>query len=124
MKKMSGANASDFEILFNSVKRIKVLDTAEELAQAFIEVIYEYFQESLVLLRLFSSVPYGALPAQDRQLVDKKAKDSGSAHLYNEGTPVLTLLGTRGEKADWNERHKSQGFRCIPLVSSEYVASL
>jgi len=124
MKKMSDANFSDFEILSNSVKRIKGLDTAEELAQAFIDIIYEYFQESLVLLRLFSSVPYSALPIQDQQLVDIKANDSGTAHLYNDGTPILTLLGTRGQKSDWNERHKSRGFRCIPLVSSEYVASL
>ncbi len=124
MKKISDANHSDFEILQNSVKKIKKLDTAEKLAQEFIDVIYEYFQESLVLLRLFSSVPYSALPAQDKQLVDKKANDSGTAHLYNDGTPVLTLLGTRGQKSDWNVRPKSQGFRCIPLVSSGYVASL
>lgn len=124
VKKISGANHGDFEILQNSVKRIKKLDTAEELAQAFIDIIYEYFQKSLVLLRLFSSVPYSALSTEDRQLVDKKANDSGTAHLYNDRTPILTLLGTRGQKSDWNVRPKSQGFRCIPLVSSAYVASL
>jgi len=122
--KMSESNAADFEILVNSVKRIKGMDTAEDSAQAFIDIIYEYFQASLVLLRLFLSVPYAALPTQEKQLVDKKSNDSGTAHLYNDGTPVLTLLGTRGQKSEWNERHKSQGFRCIPLVSSAYVSSL
>jgi hypothetical protein len=124
MKRMSDSNLGDFRILTDSLIRIKGLDAAEDLAQAFIDIIYEYFQESLVLLRLFSSVPYAALPVQDKQLVDKKANDSGTAHLYNDGTPILTLLGTRGQKSDWNERNKSQGFRCIPLVSSTYVASL
>jgi len=124
MKKMSDANPDDFEFLLDSVKRIKAFDTAEDLAQAFIDIIYDHFQDSLVLLRLFSSVPYAALLAEDKKLVDKKANDSGTAHLYKDGTPILTLLGTRGQKSDWNERHKSQGFRCIPLVSSTYVASL
>jgi hypothetical protein len=124
MKKLSDANSSDFGLLQKSVKGIKGIDTAEELAQEFINIIYEYFGESLVLLRLFSSVPYSALVPYDKQLVDKKAKDSGSVHPYDDGTPILTLLGTRGRKSDWNERSKSQGFRCIPLVSSEYVASL
>lgn len=124
MKKLSDANPVDFEILLNSVKKIKELNTAEEVAQAFIDLIYEYFQESLVLLRLFSSVPYSALSAQDKQLVDKKATDTATAHLYKDATPILTLLGTRGQKSEWNERNKSQGFRCIPLVSGAYVASL
>lgn len=121
---MSDANSSDFEILLNSVKSIQGIDTAEELAQEFIDIIFEYFQGSLVLLRLFSTVPYATLPTQDRQLVDKKAAASGTAHLYNDGTPILTLLGTRGQKSEWNERSASQGFRCIPLVSSGYVSSL
>jgi hypothetical protein len=124
MKRMSDSNLDDFKILTDLVISIKGLDAADDLAQAFIDIIYEYFQESLVLLRLFSSVPYAALAMQDKQLVDKKANDSGTAHLYNDGTPILTLLGTRGQKSDWNKRHKSQGFRCIPLVSSTYVASL
>lgn len=124
MKKLSDANSNDFEILLHSVRKIPVTDTAERLAQAFVDIMYEYFQESLVLLRLFSSVPYAALPAQDKQLVDKKAHDSGTAHLCNDGTPILTLVGTRGKQSDWNERQKSRGFRCIPLISGEYVASL
>lgn len=124
IKKISDATPGDFEYLLNMVKRTYAVDAAEKLAQAFVDTIYEYFQESLVLLRLFSSVPYAVLPVQDRQLVDKKANDSGTAHLYSDRTPILTLLGTRGKKPDWNERSKSQGFRCIPLVSSGYVASL
>lgn len=124
MKKLSDANSGDFETLLNAVKIINGMGMAQELAQEFIDIIYEYFQESLVLLRLFLTVPYSALPILDKHLVDRKAKDSGHAHRCNDGTPVLTLLGTRGQKSDWNERVRSQGFRCIPLVSSEYVSSL
>ena len=124
VKKLSEANSGDFEMLLSSVKIIKGLGTAQEQAQKFVDTIYEYFQESLVLLRLFSSVPYSALPILDMQLFDKKVKDSGHARRCNDRTPVLTLLATRGQKPDWNERVRSHGFRCIPLVSGEYVSSL
>ena len=124
MKKLSGAGLTDFEILRDSTKKISGFHTAEGIAQAFIDVVYEHFGKSLVLLRLFSSIPYSALLSQDKQLVDKKAAGSGIKHLLKDWTPVLTLLGTRGKRTEWNERRKSQGFRCIPLVSSDYVASL
>lgn len=124
MKKLSEANPSDFARLSNSTKKLSEFNSVDEIAQAFVDNIFECFQESLVLLRLFSSLPYSVLPPQDQQLVDKKAIDSGTSHLYWDTTPILTLLGTRGQKPEWNQRTTSQGFRCIPLVSSGYVASL
>jgi len=124
MKKLSKATLSDFTQLSDTTKNLSGFDSVEELAQAFVDIVFERFQSSLVLLRLFLSLPYSVLPPQDQQLVDKKANDTGTRHLYRDTTPVLTLLGTRGQKSDWNQRSKSHGFRCIPLVSSGYVASL
>lgn len=124
MKKLSEANPSDFELLSDSTNKLCGLDTVEYIAQAFVDNIFERFQDSVVLLRLFSSLPYFTLPPQDQQLVDRKAINSGTSHLYKPTTPVLTLLGTRGQRPEWNQRATSQGFRCIPLVSSGYVASL
>ncbi len=124
MKKLSIATPSDFAFLSDSTKKLNGFDSVEGIAQAFVDKVFEQFQDSLVLLRLFSSVPYSALPPQDQLLVDKKANDSGTGHLYKDTTPVLTLLGTRGQRPEWNHRAASQGFRCIPLVSSGYVASL
>lgn len=124
MKKLSEATPSDFALLSDSTKKLSGFESFEEIAQAFVDNLFERFQDSLVLLRLFASLPYSALPPLDQQLVDNKAKDSGTRHLYKDTTPVLTLLGTRGRSPEWNQRAKSQGFRCIPLVSSSYVASL
>jgi len=124
MVKMSEATPFDFALLSDSTKKLSGFDSVEEIAQAFVDIIFERFKDSLVLLRLFSSLPYSALPSQDQKLVEKQAKDSGIIHLYNNSTPVLTLLGTRGQRPEWNQRATSQGFRCIPLVSSGYVASL
>lgn len=122
--KMSQANPYDFKKLLDSTNKLSGFHTTERMAQAFIDIIYDQFQESLVLLRLFTSVPYSALPDQDRLLVDKKIKDSGTTPLFSDKTPVLALLGSRGQEADWNDRRTSKGFRCIPLVSSGYVESL
>jgi hypothetical protein len=124
MKRISEANPEDFESMPGSIKRLKGFDTAQELAQAMVGICYERFERSLVLLRLFLTVSFSALPANDRQLVYDKAEASGTTHLLKDSTPVLTLLGTRGRNPDWNERDKSRGFRCIPLVSSKYVQSL
>ncbi|MGA3209048.1 MAG: hypothetical protein ABSE05_14670 [Syntrophales bacterium] len=124
MKKLSDANPSDFSMLLDATHKLSGFDAVEKVAQAFIDIVYEHFQKSLLLLRLFSSLPYSALPTQDQQLVNKKANDSGTMHLLKDRTPILTLLATRGQKPDWNERDKSQGFRCIPLVSRKYGASL
>lgn len=124
MNKLSNAKPADFEVLLDATKKLTAFTTAEELAQAFIDIVYERFMNSFVLLRLFASLPYSILPKQDRQLVDKKAIGFGTANLLKNNTPVLTLLGTRGQRDEWNRRQESQGFRCIPLLSSDYVESL
>ncbi len=123
-KKLCTAKAKDFELLLDSTRNLGRFQSAQRSAQELIDIIYGHFQESLVLLRLFISVPFSALPPQDQELVEKKAIDSGTMHSLKKTTPVLTLLGTRGGISAWDERSKSQGFRCIPLTSTSYVASL
>jgi hypothetical protein len=124
MKRLSAATSGDIEILLDRLLRVDGFVTAEEAARSFVGMLYGYFQGSLVLLRLFMTVGYGELPAADREFVDKRAVDSGGSHLIHARTPILTLLATRGLRSNWNERSKSQRFRCIPLVSGEYIASL
>ncbi len=97
MKKLSDANPSDFSMLLDATHKLSGFDAVEKVAQAFIDIVYEHFQKSLLLLRLFSSLPYSALPTQDQQLVNKKANDSGTMHLLKDRTPILTLLATRGK---------------------------
>jgi hypothetical protein len=124
MKRLSVATAGDFAMLLADVQGLRRFDSAEETAQAFVGILYEYFRESLILLRLFTTVRYAGLGELDRQFVDRRATDTGTANLITGNTPVFTLLGTRGRNPDWNERRKSQHFRCIPLASTAYVASL
>jgi hypothetical protein len=103
---------------------VREFASVEEAAQAYVGMLYDGFEESLILLRLFITVSYGDLPATDRQFVDKRADELGITHHMEARTPILTLLGTRGRRAEWNDRQKSKRYRCIPLVSTEFVASL
>lgn len=98
--------------------------TLEQTAQHFVELLYEPFKGSMVLLRLFVTVNYGALPAADRAFVDQRGIDTGTSHLIQDATPIFTLFGTRGERPEWNDRQMSRHFRCIPVASTAFVASL
>lgn len=124
MNTLSEATTTDYEVILKKVQSLPGYPTVEETAQAFIGEIYDHFTDSLVLLRIFASVPYGSLQCETRRFVEKRAADTGNSHLLGDRTPVLALLGTRGRQPDWNERRKSQRFRCIPLLSTAFVASL
>jgi hypothetical protein len=124
MKRLSASLARDFLRLWNQFREANRFSTAEDAGQLFVDIIYDYFRESLVLLRLFITVGYGELPVADRIFTDIKVQEIEGSPSIDTRTPVLTLLATRGIHSEWNERGKSQMFRCIPLVSSRYVASL
>lgn len=124
MKLLSTATPADFSHLAQLTQNLPQSDNLQNAAQAFIDVIYDYFRESIILLRMFTTVSYSELSPTDKQLVDKKGIDTGTANLINNDTPVLTLLGTRGRNEDWNDRAKSKRFRCIPLPSAAYVGGL
>jgi hypothetical protein len=89
----------------------------ETAAQDLVAKLYDRFGESIVIARVFLTVPFHVLPDASRKFVEQLA---GSAEL-KPATPVLTLIGTRGKEADWNDRRKSRGHVGIPLLSSAFV---
>jgi len=124
MKRMSEAAAADFEELQQEMQGIAGCVCAQEAAQMLVKKLYGRFSDSLVLLRLFMTIPYAGLPEEDRRFVDGRGRDTNTSHLINGATPIFTLLGTRGEMAAWNDRRASSHFRCIPLASTAFVSSL
>lgn len=124
VKRMSGAAAADFEELQQEMQGIAGCVCAQEAAQRFMDRLYGQFCDSLVLLRLFMTIPYAELPEEDRRFVDGRGRDTNTSHLINGATPIFTLLGSRGEMAAWNDRRASSHFRCIPLASTAFVSSL
>lgn len=50
------------------------------------------------------------------------AEQAAAAEELRPETRCLTLLGTSGTEADWNDRRSSRGHRAIPLTSTDVVS--
>jgi len=96
----------------------------EDAAQKYTDVMYNEFKDSIVLVRLFATVPFGELPAPNQKFVTDLAASAGISSLVNDRMLVLSLLGTRGENAAWNNRHNSQGHVGIPLASGNFIEAV
>ncbi|MBI2957107.1 MAG: hypothetical protein HYY26_07340 [Acidobacteria bacterium] len=96
----------------------------EEAAQALAAAVHTEFAESVVLARVFLTVPYLALLGTVEQFVRRLAESAGVAGELKATTPVLSLLGTHGEEAEWNDRRRSKEHMGIPLVSSAFVDTI
>ena len=96
----------------------------EQAAQHLVDEVYQQYEESLVLSRVFLTVPFDALPPRNRRFVERLAGDAGAADGLGVATPVLSLVGTRGEEAEWNDRRLSRGHVGIPLISSAFVGEV
>jgi hypothetical protein len=103
--------------------RLAGAPNVESAAQALAGLLYETFQESAVLARVFLTVPFGRLPGTDQYFV-RRLVGPGKPWLLKPHTPVLSLLGTRGREPRWNDRYTSRGHLGIPLVSAAYVEAI
>lgn len=124
MDRMLIASPVELERLTEEIEALRNSANLEAAAQAFASALYDRFQKTFLLVRLFASVRFDGLPKHDQRLVEDKALAFGATVPVPIGTPVLALLGTRGCQPDWNIRQRSQRFRCLPLFSSRYVGSL
>jgi hypothetical protein len=95
-----------------------------EAAQRCVGIIYEALQDSLALIRLYATVPFKQLPTPDRAFALNLAMANRAADLLDEETLVLSLLGTRGDVADWNDRYHSKNHLGIPLLTSNFVEAI
>ncbi|HZH91860.1 MAG TPA: hypothetical protein VEX70_14735 [Pyrinomonadaceae bacterium] len=96
----------------------------QEMAQTCARLLYEEFTESLILARVFVTLPFSSLPARDKAFVTALAEAKNLAPLLGEKTQVLSLLGTHGAEARWNDRYQSQDHLGIPLLTAEFVESI
>ncbi|KAF0215946.1 MAG: hypothetical protein FD174_3956 [Geobacteraceae bacterium] len=123
-KRLSDVTCADYEALQAGMGEIADCSSVQEAAQRFVDRVYERFCGSLVLLRLFITVRYDALSQEDRLFVDGRGQATNTSQLIHGATPIFTLLGTRGKRPEWNDRRASAHFRCIPLASTAFIASL
>ena len=112
------------EILAQIEPRIHEVKTLEDAAQELVASLQKKFDESVVIARVFLTVPYGSLPPKNREFVQKLAESAGAAEDLKPATPVLSLIGTYGQETDWRDRRKSKGHVGIPLISSSFVDAI
>ena len=96
----------------------------EEAAQALATSLHTQFDESVVIARIFVTVPFNSLPRANKEFVRNLVEAAEAASDLKPGTPVLSLIGTHGQEEDWNDRRKSKGHVGIPLISSAFVDTI
>ncbi len=111
--------------LWKSVEpKVKAATYLENAAQELATGLHTKFSESVALARVFFTVSYDSLPQTNKEFVQNLAQSAGAASSLKGTTPVLSLLGTHGQEADWNDRRKSKGHVGIPLISSAFVGAI
>lgn len=101
-------------------------ESMEEVANRTTSYLYEHLrdrnpaQSACVLVRFFKTHPYIEL---DKEL-QKAAMEILGSSPKKPSTRCLTLLATKGDRADWNSRQESQGHKAIPLISKDFVSKV
>src|SRR5262245_36347308 len=117
--KFEQATGTTLAQLWTTVEpRVERAASLEDAAQALVTAVYDQFAESTILARVYVTVPFAALPPPTRAFVQTMP---GAAVALTGTTPVLSLVGTQGQKADWIDRRKSRQHGAIPLISAEFV---
>ncbi|MGQ0810008.1 MAG: PAS domain S-box protein, partial [Nitrospiraceae bacterium] len=70
------------------------------------------------LVRVFITTSYGHLDVESQRL----AQEALGRNPSSTAMKCLTLIGTAGEREEWNNRAQSRRFRVIPLASEGFVA--
>jgi hypothetical protein len=122
MSLISEFSVEDFVELHDKVaKGITDSVSLEDAAQKYLSVLYESVKESIVLARLFATIHFRDLPKSNKEFVMNLASSENLTGLIRDETLVLSLLGTRGDKPEWNDRRKSKGHVGIPMISSGFI---
>ena len=125
MTKLDAIPADAFQSWETSLQAsIRTCGSLEEAAQKCVAMIYDQFRDSIVLARFYAVIPFGKLPQDAHRFATAFAAARNVNEALHDDTPVLSLLGTRGELSAWNERRSSRGHLAIPLVSPAFVEEI
>lgn len=125
MALISSAPTSAFIALPDKItKELEMKRSIDKSAQAFTELMYNEFSESIILARLFFTIPFVNLPDENKGFVMNLAKSAEITDLINDQTLVLSLMGTSGVKLEWNDRKKSKGHVGIPMASNDFIQEI
>ena len=119
---LSASHAEIFTLLGVISRQLSDTSCFEVAAQRCLNLFYEQYESELALARLYVTSTFSALPAENRQFVEKLARSKEVG--LRPDVPVLSLIGTRGRRPSWNDRRQSKGHLGIPLVSPDFVTAL
>ncbi|MHA2219296.1 MAG: hypothetical protein ACXACY_25550 [Candidatus Hodarchaeales archaeon] len=123
--KIEQASSATISELWTKVEpSVKQSQSLEEAAQAVAGALHAQFEESVVLTRVYLTSSFDTLPETNKDFVQKLAESAEAIDDLKEGTPVLSLIGSHGQEADWCDRRKSKGHVGIPLISSAFVGAI
>jgi hypothetical protein len=123
--KIEQATAPVIDELWGKIEsRAKGAQYLEEAAQELVSEIHSQFSDSVVIARVFYTVPLDSLPSANKSFVKNLCESAGVGAEIEGATPVLSLIGTHGQEEDWNDRRKSKGHVGIPLISASFVGAI
>jgi hypothetical protein len=96
----------------------------EDLAQRAVQQLYAEFADSIVLARMYVTVPFAALPEKNASWVRDLAEAKSVAHELDEHTQVISLVGSAGRVESWNDRRASNNHIEIPMTSASFIDAI
>ncbi len=104
--------------------RVQRVSYLEQAAQALAQTTYEQFSDSMVIVRVFLTVPFSNLPPANQRFIQALADSKGASQGLRTATPVLSLIGTYGQEPEWCNRRRSKNHVGIPLISGAFVSAI
>lgn len=104
--------------------KIRNCSSLESAAQLYSSILYRRLSESVVLARIFVTLPFYELPEKNKEFVRNLAQSGGVLDKIKDSTLVLSLLGTSGVEPEWHNRHNSKGHIGIPLASADFIDAI
>lgn len=125
MALISALTISDMKELLDGIgEKLTDCSSLEAAAQTYVSILYDNLADSIVLARFFATIPFRDLPGANKSFVQNLARSAGISDKLKDTSLVLTLLGTRGVKSDWNHRGNSKDHVGIPLVSANFIEAI
>lgn len=125
MPRIASYSVEDVSALRARVEsELKVFSSFQQASQRFTDILYEELSPSAVLFRVFATVDYEKLPEKERDFVMELARSRAFLDELKSKTRVVTLLGSRGKRPSWNQRHRSERHLAIPLVTASFIKTI
>ena len=125
MSRIASYSVEDVSALRSRVEEeLKDFESFQPASQKFIDILYEDLIASAVLFRVFATIELEKLPAKEKDYVLDLARVRGFLPELRPETQVVTLLGTRGKRPQWNHRLRSERHLAIPLTSASFIKTI